>query len=99
MVLSFLGYETVEVAINIKANQTVTVNKSLSAGGGVQLQDVVVATTRRKNTEAAVMMEIKEAKQVVSAISAEQISKGTDSNAAQAIQRVLSLFVFKTITK
>ena len=88
LVLSFLGYETVEVAINIKANQTVTVNKSLSAGGGVQLQDVVVATTRRKNTEAAVMMEIKEAKQVVSAISAEQISKGTDSNAAQAIQRV-----------
>ena len=74
LVLSFLGYETVEVAINIKANQTVTVNKSLSAGGGVQLQDVVVATTRRKNTEAAVMMEIKEAKQVVSAISAEQIS-------------------------
>ncbi|PKP14666.1 MAG: TonB-dependent receptor, partial [Bacteroidetes bacterium HGW-Bacteroidetes-23] len=88
LVLSFLGYESVEVPVNIKANQTVTINRSLSAGSGVQLQDVVVATSRRKNTEAAIMTEMKEAKQVVSAISAEQMSKGTDGNAAEAVQRV-----------
>jgi CarboxypepD_reg-like domain/TonB dependent receptor/TonB-dependent Receptor Plug Domain len=86
--LSFLGYQTVEVPITVKAGQTVTVNKALTSGEGVMLQDVVVVTSRRKNTEAAVMIEIKEAKQVVSAISAEQMSKGTDSNAADAIQRV-----------
>lgn len=85
---SFLGYETVEVPVTVKANQTITINRSMSAGGGVQLADVVVATTRRKNTDAAIMAEMKEAKQVVSAISAEQMSRGTDSNAAQAIQRV-----------
>jgi len=88
LVLSFLGYESVEVPVSIKANQTVTINRSLSAGSGVQLQDVVVATSRRKNTEAALMTEMKEAKQVVSAISAEQMSKGTDGNAAEAVQRV-----------
>jgi hypothetical protein len=85
---SFLGYETVEVPVTVRPGQTVTVNRSMSAGGGVLLSDVVVATTRRKNTDAAIMAEMKEAKQVVSAISAEQMSRGTDSNAAQAIQRV-----------
>lgn len=86
--LSFLGYQTVEVPITVKAGQNVTVNKALTAGEGVMLQDVVVVTSRKKNTEAAIMAEMKEAKQVVSAISAEQMSKGTDSNAADAIQRV-----------
>ncbi|RAR50376.1 TonB-dependent receptor [Flavobacterium lacus] len=88
IVFSFLGYESVEVSVTVKANQTTTINSSLTAGGGVALQDVVVATTRRKNTESALVMEMKEAKQVISAISAEQMSKGTDSNAAQAMQRV-----------
>lgn len=88
LVFSFLGYENIETPITVKANQTITVNKSLTAGGGVMLQDVVVATARRKNTESALVMEMKEAKQVVSAISAEQISKGTDGNAAEAMQRV-----------
>jgi outer membrane receptor for ferrienterochelin and colicin len=86
--LSFLGYQTIEVPITIKSGQNITVNKALTAGDGVMLQDVVVVTSRKKNTEAAIMAEIKEAKQVVSAISAEQMSKGTDSNAADAIQRV-----------
>jgi TonB-dependent receptor len=91
--LSFLGYQTIEVPINVKAGQTVTVNKALTSGEGVMLQDVVVVTSRKKNTEAAVMIEIKEAKQVVSAISAEQISKGTDGNAAEAMQRIPGITV------
>jgi outer membrane receptor for ferrienterochelin and colicin len=88
LVFSFLGYENIETPVTVKANQTTTVNRGLTVGGGVTLQDVVVATTRRKNTESALVMEMKEAKQVISAISAEQMSKGTDGNAAQAMQRV-----------
>jgi hypothetical protein len=85
---SFLGYETVVVPVVIKAGQTLKLNQILGSGEGVSLQDVVIATSRRKNTESALVTEMKEAKQVISAISAEQMSKGTDSNAAQAIQRV-----------
>ena len=84
---SFVGYETVEVPVTVKANETVTINNAIGSGS-YKLDDVVVKTNRKKNTEAAIMFEIKEAKQVVSAISAEQISKGTDGNAAEAIQRV-----------
>ena len=87
VVISFLGYDTVEVQVTVVANETVTVSKSIGSGN-VKLEDVVVKTLRRKNTEAAIMSEIKAAKQVVSAISAEQISKSTDNNAAQAISRV-----------
>jgi outer membrane receptor for ferrienterochelin and colicin len=88
VVFSFLGYQSIEVPVTVKANQTITINKSMTSGDGVMLNDVVVATSRRKNTEAALVTEMKEAKQVVSAISAEQMSKGTDGNAAEAVQRV-----------
>lgn len=87
IIISFLGYDSIEVPVVVVANETITVNKSIGSGN-VKLEDVIVKTVRRKNTEAAVMSEIKEAKQVVSAISAEQISKSTDNNAAQAISRV-----------
>lgn len=96
---SFLGYETVVVPVVVKAGQTLTLNQILGSGEGVKLQDVVIATSRRKNTESALVAEIKEAKQVVSAISAEQISKGTDSNAAEAMMRIpgITLLDGKTI--
>jgi hypothetical protein len=84
---SFLGYETIEEKVEVKAGETVTINKALGSGS-YKLDDVVVKSVKRRNTETAIMLEIKEAKQVVSAISSEQMSKGTDGNAAQAIQRV-----------
>jgi TonB-dependent receptor len=84
---SFLGYETVEEKIEVKAGEILVINKSLGSGG-YKLEDVVVQTTRRRNTESAIVMEMKEAKQVVNAISAEQMKKGTDNNAAEAMQRV-----------
>lgn len=87
LIFRFLGYDSVEVPVTIIANQNMIVNKTLGSSS-VKLSDIVIKGARRKNTEAAVMSEIKEAKQVVSAISAEQISKSTDNNAAQAIQRV-----------
>ncbi|SHG88968.1 TonB-dependent receptor [Flavobacterium micromati] len=85
--LSFVGYEAIEVAITIIADEVVIVDRALGSGS-YKLEDVVIKTVRKRNTETAIMMEIKEAKQVVSAISAEQISKGTDGNAAEAVQRV-----------
>lgn len=84
---SFIGYENVEKSVKITAGQTTTLDCTLGSGK-YTLKDVVIQTTKKKNTEASIMFEIKEAKQVVSAISGEQMSKGTDGNAAQAIQRV-----------
>ena len=87
LVVRFLGYDTIEIPVTVRSNENTVINTTLGSSS-VKLGDVVIKTTRRKNTEAAVMSEIKEAKQVVSAISAEQIAKSTDNNAAQAISRV-----------
>lgn len=87
LIVSFLGYETLELTINVTANRVTTISTGLGAGA-VSLDDVMVTVERRRNTEAALMLEVKDAVQVVSAISAEQISKGTDGNAAEAISRV-----------
>ena len=84
---SFIGYENIEKSVNILAGEATTLNVSLGSGK-YTLKDVVIKSIKKRNTEAAIMSEIKEAKQVVNAISAEQMSKGTDGNAAQAIQRV-----------
>jgi TonB-dependent receptor len=82
-----VGYENVEVPFTVKAGETTIINQSVGSGS-VKLEDIVIQNIRRRNTESALVMEMKEAKQVVSAISAEQMSKGTDGNAAQAMQRV-----------
>lgn len=87
ILFSSVGYEDFEKSVVIKAGEVTKLNSSLGSGN-YTLKDVVVKTNRKKNTETAIMVEIKEAKQVVNAISAEQMSKGTDSNAADAIQRV-----------
>ena len=84
---SFVGYENAEFPIIVEAGKTITLETALGSGG-YKLEDVVVKSVKKRNTETAIMLEIKEAKQVVSAISSEQMSKGTDGNAAQAIQRV-----------
>jgi hypothetical protein len=87
LLISFVGYENVEVPFTVKAGETTIINQSVGSGS-VKLEDIVIQNIRRRNTESALVMEMKEAKQVVSAISAEQMSKGTDGNAAQAMQRV-----------
>lgn len=87
LVFTFLGYESKEAEVSVAAGETKVVDQTIGATS-VQLQDVVLTGVRKKNTETAVLMEMREAKQVVSAISAQQIAKSTDGNAAEAIQRV-----------
>jgi TonB-dependent receptor len=88
LVVSYIGYDTKEIDFTIKAGERKQLDVSLGNEKMKSLTGVVIKAERKKSSEAAVMEEVKEAKQVVSAISAEQISKGTDGNAAQAIQRV-----------
>lgn len=87
LLFTFMGYTEVRVNVSVAAGETKTVNQQLKSDS-VTLQDVVIEKVRTKNTETALLLEMREAKQVVSAISAEQIAKSTDGNAAEAVQRV-----------
>jgi outer membrane receptor for ferrienterochelin and colicin len=53
-----------------------------------ELQEVVITGTRQINNDFALLKAIKESKLVVSGISAEQISRSQDRDAAQVVRRV-----------
>ena len=59
----------------------------------IQVQGVEVKGAEARNSEATSLAKQKKAEYVSDAITAEQISKSTDSNAAEALQRVTGLSV------
>ncbi|MDP4629969.1 MAG: carboxypeptidase regulatory-like domain-containing protein [Flavobacteriales bacterium] len=58
-------------------------SESFMVGGGVEIKDF-----RKTSTEAAVIMEMREAKGVVSGVGAVQIQKGQDRNASEVARRI-----------
>jgi hypothetical protein len=85
--VSFVGYEPMEHAVKVVAGQTVTANLQLKTQA-VEMKTVEVVTTRRTDTESAVILETRKSMQVVSAVSSETISKGQDSDASEVMKRV-----------
>lgn len=76
--------QTITVTVagsDVKADVTMT-------APGNNLKGATVSTTRRTNTESSVVLEIKKSNVVVSGISAAQISKTMDRNAADVVRRV-----------
>lgn len=73
--------------VSIKGAETITINVALLPENSM-LGEVVVKTNKITNTENAVVMEIRKANQVVSGISALQIAKTMDRNAADVVKRV-----------
>lgn len=88
--LSYIGYATKEVTVNVIENEITYIEESMdvSSSSALELGGVVVTAQRTQGSEAAVLSEIREAKQVVSAISAQQIRRSMDSDAAEVVQRV-----------
>ncbi|MBM3427921.1 MAG: TonB-dependent receptor, partial [Bacteroidetes bacterium] len=82
-----MTYKTVQVNNVVIDTKSIEVNIVLEddakEGGLLVIQDV-----RKTNNEAAVLMEMKEAKSVVSGMSAAQISKTQDRDASQVARRI-----------
>ena len=83
-----IGYETVLVKeVKVEAGKQTELNIVVKENS-LLLNEVVITDFKRTNTEAAVMLEVKAAKQVISGVSSQQIQKSQDNNAAQVAQRV-----------
>lgn len=82
-----MTYKTVQINNVVIDTKNIEVNIVLEddakEGGLLVIQDV-----RKTNNEAAVLMEMKEAKSVVSGMSAAQISKTQDRDASQVARRI-----------
>ncbi|HLT49803.1 MAG TPA: carboxypeptidase-like regulatory domain-containing protein, partial [Aequorivita sp.] len=88
LVFSFVGYQTKEITeVKINSGQTTTVDVTLNASAG-QLDEVVVTTTARKNTEASVLSIQKNSVSLMDGLSLESIKKTGASDVAAAIQNV-----------
>ncbi len=88
LTITNIGYANIKIAdIEVVAGKKTQVNASMTTES-VTLGEVVITDVRKTNTDVAVLMEVKKAKQVVSAISSQQILKSQDNNAAQVMQRI-----------
>ncbi len=87
LVISYISYEKQVVRISIKPNETLSLQvqmKSLAIG----VEEVTVTATRKTDTEAAIISTVKNIDIIANGISADQISKSQDSDAAQVVRRV-----------
>lgn len=88
IVFSFVGYETVEKQITVKAGQTLVVNQGLGANQGVALDEVQVKATVSKEKASALLLEQKKANVIKESIGAEELSKKGVSDAAAAVSKI-----------
>ncbi|MFY7889236.1 MAG: carboxypeptidase-like regulatory domain-containing protein, partial [Spirosomataceae bacterium] len=87
--VSFVGYKTKVVEnVRVVAESVTEVNIFVEENAGTTLNEVRVVGQRLTNTEVSVISEIKAAQQIVSGISAAQIGKTLDRNAAEVVKRV-----------
>jgi outer membrane receptor protein involved in Fe transport len=88
LVVSYISYRTKKVeGVHVEDGKTATINTNLEEDVAM-LQDIVVVGAREAHTDIAVINEIKNATQVVSGVSSEQITRSMDRDAAQVMMRV-----------
>jgi len=86
---SYLGYETVDIAdVTVEAGKVTTINVPMSASEGVSLDEVVVTTTARKDSETALLLDQKKATEIKESIGAVELAKIGVSDAATATTKI-----------
>ncbi|PHS53304.1 MAG: TonB-dependent receptor [Lutibacter sp.] len=89
LVFSFIGYKTVEVSnLIVKADETTTINKTLSASEGVSLSEIQITASNKKESETALLTEQKKAVSIKQSIGAEELNRKGVSDAATAITKI-----------
>lgn len=90
LVVSFVGYETIEIPnVVIKAGQVTTLeNVVLGPNQGVALKEVVVKASTKKESVAALLADQKKAVEIKESIGAIELSNKGISDAAAATEKV-----------
>jgi TonB-dependent receptor len=88
VVITYVSYKDKVISdVSVVADNVTQINTVLEEEGAV-LAEVKVTAARLTNTEVSVISEIKAAQMVVNGISAQQIAKSLDRDAAQVVKRV-----------
>src|SRR5690606_41349006 len=75
LIFSFVGYETVEIPnVTVTANKVTNIDVPMGASAAA-LDEVVIKTTTRRESEVALLLEQKKAVAIKESIGAEQLTK------------------------
>jgi len=88
LTVSFLGYQAKKINVQVESGKSTVVNTALDEDAGQALAEVVVTAERPTNTEVSLISEIKMAQTIATGVSAEQIVRTQDRDAAQVARRV-----------
>ncbi|WP_428231156.1 TonB-dependent receptor domain-containing protein [Flavobacterium sp.] len=90
LIFSFVGYESVEKPVTVKANETITVNQVLSSGS-FTLKDVVVKSTANKEKETALLLDQKNAVVIKQSIGAQEMSRKGVSDVEEGLTKITGI--------
>jgi outer membrane receptor protein involved in Fe transport len=88
--ISFIGYETVEMPVTIKANENLKVNKSIGSGG-YTLEDVVIKKAVSREKETALLTEQKKAVEIKQSIGAQELSRKGVSDVEEGLTKITGI--------
>jgi hypothetical protein len=87
LVISFISYETQILQIDVARDRETVLNVSLQPAT-LDIGEVQVVAKKREDTEVSLLASLKQTDLIMSGISAQQISKSQDKDAAEVIRRV-----------
>ena len=87
LAISFIGYETAKVNVEVKPNETAYLNYAISEEKAM-LQEVIITAKVERSSNVAQFIERKKAVGVSDAISAELIRKTPDRTTSDVLKRV-----------
>lgn len=90
LVMSFIGYESVEIPVSVKANETLTINKALGSGA-YKLDDVVIQKVTNREKETALLLEQKKAVEIKQSIGAQEMSRKGVSDVEEGLTKITGI--------
>jgi TonB-dependent receptor len=90
IVFGFLGYQTVEVQVTLKAGETKTINQAL-ASTSVQLQDVVIEKVVNREKETVLLQEQKKAVEIKQSIGAQELSRKGIGDVEEGLTKITGI--------
>ena len=87
LVFSFVGYETQEIIADVVAGKVTTINVPMGANPGA-LDEIVITTTARKDSEVALLLDQKKAVEIKESIGAIELAKLGVSDASAATAKI-----------
>ncbi|WP_264511364.1 TonB-dependent receptor [Flavobacterium sp. N1719] len=90
LVFSFVGYETIEVPIHVKAGETVTIDKALGSGS-FKLEDVVIQKSVNREKETVLLLEQKKAVEIKQSIGAQEMSRKGVSDVEEGLTKITGI--------